>query len=152
MGIFFNRKKRFELQYGSSKPIEDTSLEDFLRYPIWLWDYANEGVGEQDETWIHPVVNSYDVTDDMQDAHILLRDTKNREWYVALLDVKKNQITDLFLMTKNVDIYINETMMKGLPKKKITLKAIPTINGESGVIFEVQVPANIYESTNLCSV
>ena len=56
MGIFFNRKKKFELQYGSSKPIEDTSLEDFLRYPIWLWDYANEGVGEQDETWIHPVV------------------------------------------------------------------------------------------------
>lgn len=54
-------------------------------------------------------------------------------------------------MTKNVDIYINETMMKGLPKKKITLKAIPTINGESGVIFEVQVPANIYESTNLSS-
>ena len=88
----------------------------------------------------------------MQDAHILLRDTKNREWYVALLDVKKNQLTDLFLMTKNVDIYINEAMMKGLPKKKITLKAIPTINGESGVIFEVQVPANIYESTNLSSV
>lgn len=29
MGIFFNRKKKFELRYGSSKPIEIQALKIF---------------------------------------------------------------------------------------------------------------------------
>ncbi|WP_242251642.1 hypothetical protein [Bacillus cereus group sp. BfR-BA-01379] len=40
----------------NAKPIEELSLEDFSGVPIWEWDYENESVDNQDETWVRPSV------------------------------------------------------------------------------------------------
>ncbi|WP_088292501.1 hypothetical protein [Bacillus mycoides] len=40
----------------NGKPIAELSLEDFSVAPIWEWDYENESVDYQDETWARPSV------------------------------------------------------------------------------------------------
>ncbi|MED0901550.1 hypothetical protein CN327_00425 [Bacillus cereus] len=50
--------KEVGLPVGSinGKLIEELSLEDFSVAPIWEWDYENESVDYQDETWVRPSV------------------------------------------------------------------------------------------------
>ena len=64
--------KSDNIQYGESKPLDDVYLEDMLEYPIWTWALDDEE--EHDETWVYPIINTENITDDMVDVMILLQD------------------------------------------------------------------------------
>jgi hypothetical protein len=62
----------------NAKPIEELILEDFSDAPIWEWDYENESVDDQDETWVRPsvVTNIFEFknTDILIKAELLVND------------------------------------------------------------------------------
>ena len=37
------------------KPVEELTIRDLKRYPVWGFDLANEGQDGRDETWVKPV-------------------------------------------------------------------------------------------------
>ncbi len=61
MAIFFCKKKE-RIIFGKAKPMEDVSLEEFQKNPIWTFALDEENNEEQDETWLKPILSSTDVT------------------------------------------------------------------------------------------
>ena len=51
--------------FGTSRPIEELTLDDILRHPIWVWALDEETVEGQDETWVKPVTNTEDAGEDL---------------------------------------------------------------------------------------
>lgn len=58
---------------GKSKPIEEITLADFLEHPIWEYALDEEGVEGQDESWIRPVVDTDNVTEEIYSPIIALK-------------------------------------------------------------------------------
>jgi hypothetical protein len=109
-------------------------LEDFLAYPIWIWALDHED--EYDETWVYPITNTRNVTDDMIDVFILLQDDEGR-YYMA------NYYTDdecIYAIYRYDDFdFLNVSDIEEV-KYPIRLKSIPNINGSKMVYFQVIKP------------
>lgn len=67
---------------GQSKPIGDVTLDDMLKYPIWIFAIDEEGEEDQDETWQKPITNSSNVGKELFEAYILLNE-KAQEYRLA---------------------------------------------------------------------
>lgn len=50
---------------GKSKPLDNITLSDVLAYSIWEWAYDEAEEERQDETWQRPIVDTDNVTDEM---------------------------------------------------------------------------------------
>ena len=50
---------------GKSKPIDELSLDEILKNTIWEYALDEEGIEGQDESWIRPIIDTNDVTDDI---------------------------------------------------------------------------------------
>ena len=63
------------LTFGPAKSLDDITLDDVLKYPVWLWvwETGQEGAPGQDETWQQPVTSTADVTDEMTEPIIGFR-------------------------------------------------------------------------------
>ena len=61
------------LQFGEPKALDDITLDDAVRNPIWLYVWE-AGIEDQagDETWQCPVTNATDVAPDMVEPVITL--------------------------------------------------------------------------------
>lgn len=58
---------------GKSKPFAEITLEDILEYPIWEYALDEEGVEGQDESWIRPVIDTTDVTEEIVSPIITIK-------------------------------------------------------------------------------
>ncbi len=60
------------LTFGQAKSLDDITLDDVLKHPIWLWvwETGQEGAPGQDETWQQPVTSTSDVTDELKEPII----------------------------------------------------------------------------------
>ena len=58
---------------GKSKSLDDITLDDALKYPIWEWALDEEGEDGQDETWQRPIVDTDNVTDDIYNPTITIK-------------------------------------------------------------------------------
>ena len=58
---------------GKTKSLDDITLDDALKYPIWEWALDEEGEDGQDETWQRPIVDTDNVTDDIYNPTITIK-------------------------------------------------------------------------------
>ncbi len=65
---------------GKSKPIDELSLDDILKSTIWEYALDEEGVEGQDESWIRPILDTNDVTDEIFSPIITIK-IKNTDIY-----------------------------------------------------------------------
>ena len=63
------------ISFGSAKSLDDITLDDVLKYPVWLWvwETGNDGGSGQDETWQQPVISTAEVTAEMTEPIITFR-------------------------------------------------------------------------------
>ncbi|MDU9694196.1 hypothetical protein O0Q50_23710 [Priestia aryabhattai] len=59
-----------------AKPIDELTIDDLKRHPIWEWDFENED--SQDETWIKPASTS-NFTEELNGSIVLGELTLNTE-------------------------------------------------------------------------
>lgn len=58
---------------GKSKSLDDITLEDVLKFPIWEWALDEEGEEGQDETWQRPIIDTDNVTDEIYNPTITFK-------------------------------------------------------------------------------
>jgi hypothetical protein len=109
-----------------------------LKYPIWTWALDYEGEDGMDETWVYPIINTTNITDDMIDVFLILRD-RDGNYYMA------NYYTDeecVDIIYKYVDGDFVELRQVENLKYPFSLFAIPTINQVKDVEFQVKYANN----------
>ncbi|QWG85898.1 hypothetical protein [Bacillus mycoides] len=117
----------------NGKPIEELSLEDFSVAPIWEWDYENESVDYQDETWVRPSVVTNIFEFGNADVHIKADLVLNNEdiLYQCILNI------DIEQGAQNLSIMEGAVFAK---EKYIDLRDFlfnPTVNIQK-IVFHIQ--------------
>ena len=58
---------------GKAKSLDEITLDDVLKYPIWEWALDEEGEEGQDETWQRPIIDTDNVNDEIFNPTITLK-------------------------------------------------------------------------------
>jgi hypothetical protein len=119
------------IQYGEAKPLDDVYLEDMLEYPIWTWALDEEE--EHDETWVYPIINTENITDDMIDVMILLQDD-NGQYYSANYYTDEECIDAIYQYEEFAFVELKYLEDISYP---FVLYSIPKINDMERVKFKV---------------
>ncbi len=131
MSIF---KKKENLIFGKAKPMEDVSLEDFQKNPIWIFDLEGENIEGQDETWLKPILNSTNVASNMVEVYILLYEQNKKIYVSACLDIKRKKLNDIALWIDNswkpFESFTND-------KNPMILYSVPSIENQNNLKFEI---------------
>ncbi len=117
------------MQYitGDPKLIDDVSLEDMLKYPIWKMVFDLAGTDEND-VYQSPIINTDNVTDDFVDPFILLK-VKGTNYYLSAQYYIPN------LMVHKFWGWDMHNILENLPRP-LVLIAVPLINGMADVEFK----------------
>ena len=126
--------KSISYQFGDAKSIDDLSLEDMQEYPIWILVSNKEQVG----TFVKPLMNSHNVTNDLLEPIIGFRVEDTDFYGSADYDVENQKLINLTLWIDGKWAMIQDTADLVPP---LTLVAIPKINGSDNVKYK-------YESFN----
>lgn len=118
---------------GQSKPIGDVTLDDMLKYPIWIFAIDEEGEEDQDETWQKPITNSTNVGKELFEAYILLNEKSTGSYFSACISIKKLDLYDICIWNSDSASWtpINECNFS----YPIHLFSIPSINGKKNMDF-----------------
>lgn len=135
MTMFFSKKKE-RLLFGKAKPMEDVSLEDFQKNPIWVFAFDEEGNSEQDETWLKPVINSTNVTFEMVEAYILLQNKDENMYASACLDIRQMKLYDVSLWIDGNWISENKSHYF---KNPTNFYSVPSIKNKECIYFEINI-------------
>jgi hypothetical protein len=114
--------------------MENVTLEDMLKYPIWTFALDEEGEDGQDETWQAPILDTNDVKPEYIDVYILLKMENSDKYVSANLDIKGMTLSDIGIW-ENSWWNILENSDVDFP---IYLVSIPDIKGKSSVKFIVE--------------
>ena len=70
----FSRKDKIEYTTGEALSLENIYLPELEKYPIWIYalDREVEYDENQDESWLEPITNSMNITNDLVEAYIFL--------------------------------------------------------------------------------
>lgn len=126
------------------KPIEEITLDDMKRYPIWIFDYENESDEEEDETWQKPVTNSTDVTKDIYEAYIHLRSDDAVYDLSGCIDVDKLTLTDLCFWDSISKVWVPVVQINNYQVLKLI--AVPSVLSQSDMKFEYDENSNSFTS------
>jgi len=122
------------LTFGPAKSLDDISLDDVLKHPVWLWvwETGQEGAPDQDETWQRPVTSTRDVTDEMRVPTVTLR-VKGTDLYGSGEYHREHDRLEA------ISLWIG-TQWRGLTdagvQAPLTFIVIPRIRGQADVEFE----------------
>lgn len=122
-----------EHKTGQSKPIGDVTLDDMLKYPIWIFAIDEEGEEDQDETWQKPITNSTNVGKELYEAYILLKEKSTGSYFSACISLKKLDLYDICIWDSSSAGWtpINECNLL----YPIHLFSIPSIKGIENMEF-----------------
>lgn len=118
-------------QYGDAEP--ELTLEGLLAYPIWTWALDQEE--DLDETWVMPIINTVDVTEDMIDVFILLQNVETGQYAYASYNPDVHSINTVYLHDDD-DFFEIDTLDD--VKYPFILKSIAKISGNEDVRFEIK--------------
>jgi hypothetical protein len=120
-----------EVQYGDAEP--ELTIEGLLAYPIWTWALDQEE--DLDETWVIPIINTDDVTDDMIDVFILLQNVETGQYAYASYNPDVHSINTVYLHDDD-DFFEIDTLDD--VQYPFVLRSIPKISGNEDVRFEIR--------------
>jgi len=116
---------------GKSKSLDDITLDDALKYPIWEWALDEEGEDGQDETWQRPIVDTDNVTDDIYNPTITIKIKDTELFGSAEYDNDTQSLSAISIWLDNEWKILSDTQIM----TPITFIAIPKIDGIQNVEF-----------------
>lgn len=116
---------------GKSKSLDDITLDDVLKYPIWEWALGEEGEDGQDETWQRPIIDTDNITDDIFNPTITLKIKDTELFGSAEFDNETQSLSAISVWLDNEWKILNQTQIK----TPIIFIAIPKIDGAQNVEF-----------------
>jgi hypothetical protein len=116
---------------GKSKSLDDITLEDALKYPIWEWALDEEGEDGQDETWQRPIIDTDNVTDDIYNPTITIKIKDTELFGSAEFDSETQSLSAISVWLDSEWKTLNQTQIK----TPIIFIAIPKIAGVQNVEF-----------------
>ncbi len=116
---------------GKSKSLDDITLDDALKYPIWEWALDEEEEDGQDETWQRPIVDTDNVTDDIYNPTITIKIKDTELFGSAEYDNDTQSLSAISIWFDNEWKILSETQIM----TPITFIAIPKIDGIQNVEF-----------------
>ena len=116
---------------GKSKSLDDITLDDALKFPIWEWALDEEGEDGQDETWQRPIIDTDNVTDEIYNPTITIKIKDTELFGSAEFDNETQSLSAISVWLDNEWKTLNQTKMK----TPITFIAIPKIDGVQNVEF-----------------
>ncbi len=114
-----------------SKSLDDITLDDALKYPIWEWALDEEEEDGQDETWQRPIVDTDNVTDDIYNPTITIKIKDTELFGSAEYDNDTQSLSAISIWFDNEWKILSETQIM----TPITFIAIPKIDGIQNVEF-----------------
>jgi len=123
--------------FGRSKPIEEVTLADILRHPIWMWALDEETLEGQDETWTKPITSTTDVGEEIVHFYPSLAFKVLGTGLYGFGDYNHaDRLVQGFLVRQNgQQVDLHDIVGLNFP---VILEAIPTILGEPGVRFRLE--------------
>lgn len=133
----FQSQNKSVCQTGDALPLEEILLPELEKYPIWIYALDNEeDYNEcQDESWLKPIINSTNVTQELVEAYILLKVQENGCPAYGHLDIQKMILDDLWFWNFEGEDW-DKLEKLDLPSP-IHLISIPSIKGQMAVEFQV---------------
>jgi hypothetical protein len=116
---------------GKSKSLDDITLEDTLKYPIWEWALDEEGEDGQDETWQRPIIDTDNVTDDIYNPTVTIKIKDTELFGSAEFDNETQSLSAISVWLDNEWKILSQTQIK----TPIIFIAIPKIDGAQNVEF-----------------
>ena len=138
----FQHEEKVEYITGKAASFEDVCLSDLEKYPIWVFaiDHEEDYEEGQDESWIEPITNSTDVTEELRVAYIFLKVKENDCPVFGCLDIR-NMLLDDLSYWDFADENWKEFQLLSIPSP-IHLVSIPSIMGQVAVEFLVSEDKN----------
>ena len=121
------------LSFGSAKSLDDITLDDVLKYPVWLWvwETGQEGCPEQDETWQQPVISTSEVSDEMTEPIISFRVRGTDIFGSGSYDPEAEKLFGMALWIDNSWQMLSASTLS----PPLTFVAVPPIRGVVDVQF-----------------
>jgi hypothetical protein len=116
---------------GESKSLDDITLEDVLKYPIWEWALDEEGEVGQDETWQRPIIDTDNLTDDIYNPTITFKIKDTDLFGSAEFDDDTQSLSAISIWLDNKWKVLSETQIT----TPTIFIAIPKIDGVQDVEF-----------------
>jgi hypothetical protein len=121
------------MQKGSFKLFEDLSVDDVLQYPVWMTIFNVSATHDQ-QVYQRPLINTDNVTEDLQDVWITLK-IKNSS-YTAFAQLYKHRTLNRILIWQK-DGWTTLELTPDL-KAPVTLIAVAKIKEIANVEFVVR--------------
>jgi hypothetical protein len=118
-------------QTGRAKSLDDITLEDCLKYPIWEWALDEEGILGQDETWQRPIIGS-DVTEEINTPTITFSVKGTQLHGSGSYDHTEGTLTGNAIWVNEAWVILAKVTGIQIPAVFV---ALPSIRGISGIEF-----------------
>ena len=131
----FSRKDKIEYTTGEALSLENIYLPELEKYPIWIYalDREVEYDENQDESWLEPITNSMNITNDLVEAYIFLKIKENDCPAFGHLDIQRMQLDDLWFWDFGNKDWIELRKLR-FPSP-IHLISVPSIMDQAAVEF-----------------
>lgn len=116
---------------GKSKPFAEITLEDILEHPIWEYALDEEGVEGQDESWVRPIVDSTNVTEEIYSPIITIKIKDTNSYGCGEYD---NDAENIVGISVNINGEWKALSEAELPVP-VTFISIPSIDGVENTEF-----------------
>lgn len=143
LSLFRKRTPKIVYRYGKARPTDKVTLKNMQKYPIWVNEYVEMDTYE--DNWTKPMLDTSNVTTDMESVNILMKEDELEIDVLATLDTKRMYLTDVLCWkpkTKEWEV-INPIVEE--KAKQWELKSIPLINGKENVVFVYDEKTNVFK-------
>ena len=117
---------------GKAKSLDDITLEDVIKYRIWVWALDDEGVDGQDETWQKPIIDTDNVTEAIYNPTITIRVQNTNYYGCGEYDRDSDQLKAISIWKNDKWIELKEFTEMPTP---LIFIALPMIYGKHNVEF-----------------
>lgn len=138
-----------EVFMGTSKPIDELTIEDFKRSPIWEWALEEEENEDQDETWVRPA-ETQNFTEELNGSIVLGEMTTNigvKFPMMCSLNLEEDEAvisSVVFYYDKEDDYHALEDWVNNIALP-LLIKIEIIINGEQRTLMFIANKVDIYK-------
>lgn len=138
VAMFRKHYPKVVYRYGKARPMDKMTLKSMQKYPIWIDEYIETDTYE--DNWTKPFLDTCNVTEDMGTVLILLEEETLHLSVLGYFYIKEMKLTDLYYW--NIQTKDWESIHPDEAPNTVSwrLRAVPTINGTTGVEFVYEKP------------
>lgn len=136
--MFFSKK----IELGPLKNLDDITIEDMQKYPIWINDVSGEHEEGFDESSERPVINSDDVTKKILSSYVSVSILVKCEQLnlPGSANIEEDGSISVLVFWKDGKWQPNNKFIK---EDKIIIQSVPSIKGEKNIKFEYNLKDDI---------